>query len=204
MYKRQEFDLVFVVGKGPTHIELVEANFVGAVGVGEITGHGHEPSFANRVGKHVGLSAVSEDATDIDDTAFAFFKRGEEVANELDRCSQVDCNNAVEKSDIGLLQISARRKGRIVDEAIDFSKTVEGSSGDSRRTFGILKITLYEGRVFRSKFFSNGIGSFDITSMENDFGTFLCEEAGHRGADPGGATGDEDLSLIHISEPTRR
>jgi hypothetical protein len=32
--------------------------------------------------------------------------------------------------------------------------------------------------------------------VENDFGTFLREEAGHRGADPGGATGDEDDLIL--------
>ena len=86
----------------------------------------------------------------------------------------------------------ARRKGRVVDEAIDFSEAVEGFSGDLRRTFGILKITLHKGRVFRSKFVSEGIGSFDIASVENDLGTFLHKKAGHRGADPGGAASDED------------
>ena len=83
----RSFDLVFVVGEGPTHIELVETNFIGAVGIGEISGHGHEPPFADRVGKHVGLSAVREDAADIDNTSLAFFESVEEVTNELERCS---------------------------------------------------------------------------------------------------------------------
>ena len=139
---------------------------------------------------------MSENATDIDDTSFAFFKRREKVANELDRCSQVDGNNAVKKGDIGILQMSTRCKGGIVDEAIDSAKAVEGFSGDLCRAFGILKITFYESCVFRSKLFLEGIGSFDIASVENDFGTFLREEAGHRGADPGGAAGDEDDVIL--------
>ena len=86
----------------------------------------------------------------------------------------------------------ARRKGRVVDEAIDFSEAVEGFSGDFRRTFGILEVALHKGRAFRSKFVSEGIGPFDITSVENDLGTFLHKKAGHRGADPGSAASDED------------
>ena len=90
----------------------------------------------------------------------------------------------------------ARRKGRVVDEAIDSAKAVEGFSGDFRRTFGILEVALHKSCVFRSKLFLEGIGSFDIASVENDLGTFLHKKAGHRGADPGCATGDEnDLVL---------
>ena len=86
----------------------------------------------------------------------------------------------------------ARRKGRVVNEAIDFAEAAESFSGDLRRTFRILKITLHKGRVFRSKFASEGIGSFDITSVENDLGSFLHKKASHRGADPGGAASNED------------
>ena len=187
-----KFDLVFVLGEGPADVELVEADLFGAVSIGEVAGHCHEPSFADGVGEHVGLPAMGEDAADVDDTSLTLLESGKEMANELKRGAKIHRNDTIEEGHVGVFQMSTGGKGGVVDEAVKPAEAGEGIGGDLCRGIGVLEVALDKGGVVSSDFLTEGVGAFEIAAVEDDFGAFGDEEAGHGGTDAGGATGDED------------
>ena len=171
---------------------MVEADLFWAVSISEVTGHGHESSFADGIGEHVRLPAVGEDAADVDDTPLTLLESGKEMANELQRGAKVHRNDTIEEVDVGVFKMSAGGEGGVIDEAIESAEAGEGVGGNLGGGLGVLEVALDEGGVLVAEFIAEGVGTFEVASVKDDFGAFGDEEAGHGGADAGGATGDED------------
>ena len=195
-----KFDLVFVLGEGPANVKLIEADLFGAVSIGEVAGHCHEPSFADGVGEHVGLPAMGEDAADVDDTSLTLLEGGKEMANELQRGTKIHRNDTIKEGDVGVFQMSAGGEGGVVDEAVEAAEAGEGIGGDLCRGVWILEVALDEGGVVSSDFLPEGIGAFEVATVKDDLGPFFYKKTGHGGTDAGGAAGDEDNLVLESHE----
>ena len=106
--------------------------------------------------------------------------------------AKVHRNNTIKEGNVGVFKMSSGGEGRVVDEAVESAEAGEGVLGDLGGRVGVLEVALNEGGVIRAEFCAEGLGTFEVASVEDDFGAFGDEEAGHGGADTGGAAGDED------------
>jgi hypothetical protein len=152
---------------------------------------------------------VREHAADVEHAALRLSKRGQERADEHQGRPQIDGDHAVEEGRVCVVDVGPRRQGRVVDERVEPAEAGRGGGGELRRAPLVGQVARQERGAVRPELPPQALAACRVAAVEDDAGPLLHEASRHRGADAGGAAGDQDDALVqshglaHAAETAR-